>query len=57
MSLALYSHLMNIVHNPQSITTLKIDIFIHCKVKQNQIFEELASLSWANILYDLHFQK
>ena len=32
---------MNIVHNPQSITTLKIDVFIHCKVKQNQIFEEL----------------
>lgn len=45
MSLALHLHLMNIVHNPQSITTLKIDVFIHCKVKQNQIFEELASFS------------
>lgn len=56
MILALYSHSMTMVHNhTEQQFTLKIDVFFRRKVIQNQIFEELASLSWANILYDLTF--
>lgn len=58
MSLALHSHLMNIGRNPHRITLYFENWYIrYSKIKQNQIFEELASFSWADILYDLYFQK